>query len=81
MSVTYTGQYLHTNTCGQVPRWVGVAAVTQAAEGVVCVLAEAVVPTDVLVVTFINICRGREHREEVSTRLIFTASICKTDSL
>ncbi len=48
--------------------------VTLAAEGAVCVLADAVGPTDGLIDTLINICEARAHRE-VSTTLIFAHTI------
>lgn len=54
--------------------------VTLAAEGAVCVLAEAVIPTDGFIDTLINICKARAHRE-VSTALIFTAPLCTIDFL
>ena len=49
-----------------------------AAEGAICVVAESIVPTDGFIVAFIYICEPRACRE-VSTTLIFTASICTTD--
>lgn len=69
---------LQTNTFAHISRRVGVASVTLAAEGAVCVLAEAVVPTDGFIDALINICEARAHRE-VSTTLIFTASLCIID--
>ncbi len=39
--------------------------VTLAAEGAVCVLADAVGPTDGLIDTLINICEARAHREHI----------------
>ena len=64
---------IQTDTFAGVSRRVGVSLVALAAEGAVRVLAEAVVPTDGLIDTLINICGARAHRE-VSETLIFTAA-------
>lgn len=62
---------LHTNTSAHISGWVGVALVTLAAEGAVCVLTEAVAPTDGFIEAFVNICKAREK----CTTLIFTMSL------
>lgn len=64
-----------TNASAHISRGVGVASVTLAAEGTVCVLAEAVAPADGFIDTLINICKAGEHKK-VSTILIFTVSVC-----
>lgn len=75
-SIISVGEQLHTDTSGHVSRWVGVALVTLAVEGAICVLAVAVVPTDGFIDALINIC---VHRE-VSETLIFTVSACTIDT-
>ena len=68
----------HTNTSAHISGRVGVALVTLAAEGAICVLTEAMVPTDGFIHTLINICKARAHGE-VGATLIFTVSVCTKD--
>lgn len=72
----FVGEQLHTNTSGHVSRRVGVGLVTMAVVGAICVLAEAVVPTDGFIDALINICAQRE----VSETLIFTVSVFTIDT-
>lgn len=51
----FSVELLQTNTFACISWWVGVALVTLAAEGAVCVLTEAVVATDGFIDTLINI--------------------------
>lgn len=60
---TFNEEQLQTNTFGHIAWRVGVALVALAAEGAVCVLAEAVVATDGFIETLIDICKARAHRE------------------
>lgn len=58
----FINKLLHTNTSAHISRWVGVALVALAAVGAVSVLAEAMIATDGLIDTLINIWGG--HRGE-----------------
>lgn len=68
----FSVELLQTNTFACISWWVGVALVTLAAEGAVCVLTEAVVATDGFIDTLINIYKVGEGY----IILIFTASLC-----
>lgn len=70
LSIVYSEEFariIQTDTFGHISRWVGVSLVTVAAEGSVCVLAEAVVATDGFIDTLVNICKAqREGRHNIN---------------
>lgn len=70
LSIVYSEEFapiIQTDTFGHISGWVGVSLVTLAAEGSVCVLAEAAVAADGFIDALVNICKAqREGRHNVN---------------